>query len=109
LKQWYTQESSAGVAGHEVWYPSQSLRGVLFRYVTNEAKPVVSGVQYPVIQFADIPVPVVAEFWLAISGLIYAWTMWRSYRDGLREAPLWDAATLVIFSILQPFSHKASL
>ncbi|MEP6963017.1 MAG: glycosyltransferase family 87 protein, partial [Acidobacteriota bacterium] len=109
LGQWYTQESTAGVAGREVWYPSLSLRGVLFRYVTNDAKPVVSGEQYPVIQFADLPVPAVAGMWIAISAAVYGWTMWRAYREGARNAPVWDAATLVLFSILQPFSNKASL
>src|SRR5262249_35010423 len=34
LRQWYAQESQTQLGSSEIWFPNQSLRGVLMRYLT---------------------------------------------------------------------------
>jgi len=106
LHEWVAQEAGLGFSSAEIWYPSQSMRGVFLRYFTASGG---APADYPDIHIAEFSARTVVAVWVAVSVAVYAWVVWKAYRAVSRTVFLWDAAAFVVFSVFQPFCNKASL
>lgn len=84
LRQWQAQERTTALEAGSVWYPSQSLRGVLTRYLSHVPRAATGGA-YPEINAADWSDAAVSRLWLALEALGYlsflAWA-WRQGAPG---------------------------
>ena len=110
LSRWTQQEISTQTGQTEIWFQSQSLRGVMMRYLTLVDYSVLPDPNYPVINIASVTPETVRTLWIALAGIGYLGlllvTAWwhRSTKFGLTEALAFTGLIL-----LQPFSQKYSL
>lgn len=106
LHDFYSHVAALASSPESVWYSSQSLRGVLFRFFTRAAPPRDG---YPDVSIASLAPSAVSACCLLLTILVYGYAviaMWRARPD---RRYLWDAAAFVFFSILQPFCMNSGL
>ncbi len=89
-----------------LWYSSQSLRGVLLRFLTHAAPPRDG---YPDVSFASLSPALVGNFCLALTAVLYGYAVFSMWRTPSSRRWLWDANAFVFFSILQPFAMNSGL
>ena len=109
LAQWARQEFSTQTGQAEIWFPSQSLRGVLMRYLTVIDYSLVPDSNYPLVHIASVSPVIVRAVWIALAAALYAGLLViaASRKDvmfGLMESLAFTALVL-----LQPFSQKYTL
>lgn len=75
LAQWSRQEWGTAVEAGKLWYPNQSLRGLLTRYLHGALIP-----GYPSVACAHWPAKMVRNLWLALDGALYASWLWLATR-----------------------------
>jgi hypothetical protein len=107
LHDWYTAVRRMGTTYSEFYYfPSQSLRGILLRYLTLVAPPLKD---FPRINLVSLAPQTAVIIW-GLTGLaaylILVVTMLRS-QPGKQWA--WDGAVFVIYSLLEPYAVKSGL
>lgn len=107
LAQWEHQERATALQAGSIWYPSQSLRGVLTRYLTR-VPPAVTGGRYPAVNLAAWPEAVVSRLWLVLDLLGYALLLIFAWRA---RAPSWgvDGVAFCALALLIPFAHIEDL
>jgi hypothetical protein len=109
LRQWEAQERTTALEAGSVWYPSQSLRGVLTRYLSH-APAAATGGAYPEINVADWSDAAVSRLWLALEALGYlsflAWA-WRRGAPGAEPAAEQQAELPAEQRVEQPAEHAA--
>lgn len=89
-----------------LWYSSQSLRGVLLRFLTHAAPPRDG---YPDVSFASLSPALVGNFCLALTAVVYGCAVVSMWRTPSSRRWLWDANAFALFSILQPFAMNSGL
>ncbi|MGD0697212.1 MAG: glycosyltransferase family 87 protein [Terriglobia bacterium] len=67
LKQWFLQEQRINALLGDRWYPSQSLRGVMLRYLTRMDYSGLPDQNYRPVNFVSLPAWEVREFWLVLA------------------------------------------
>jgi hypothetical protein len=108
LAQWARQEFSTQTGQAEIWFPSESLRGVMMRYLTVIDYSQVPDSNYPLVHVAALDPGVVRLAWMALAGLGYALLLYLTARN--KERPLLsDALAFAMLVILEPFSQKYTL
>ena len=109
LGQWFAQESQTQLGDSEIWFPNQSLRGVLMRYFTFVDYSGLPDPNYPQVHIAEMDPRTVRAVWLLLAGIAYAALLlianWRRASDGWIEHGL--AFSLV--ALLEPFTQKYAL
>jgi len=105
LRAFFSQAFGMATTPAEIWYPSQSLRGVLLRFFTHLRTP--EG--YPGVSLTAFPVAGVVASWLVLSITIYIFVVWSVWKSDAVNRYRWDAVSFVCISALQPFSHPSSL
>jgi hypothetical protein len=106
LKQWSHQEFSTQTGQAEIWFPSQSLRGVLMRYLTVIDYTQVPDSNYPLINIAAVDAGVVRLLWMVSGGLTYCAFLLIAARGDERRAELVDGLAFALLVLLEPFSQK---
>ncbi len=109
LAQWARQEFSTQTGQAEIWFPSQSLRGVLMRYLTVIDYTQVPDSNYPLIQVAEVDPQLVRLLWMALAGIVYAGLLVLASRGKERQYGLLDGLGFAMLILLQPFSQKYAL
>jgi hypothetical protein len=112
LAQWARQEFSTQTGQSEIWFPSQSLRGVLMRYLTVIDYTQVPDSNYPLIHIAELDPNVVRVLWMALAGIAYCGLLYiarRAAQSGEHQYGLVDALAFTMLVLLQPFSQKYTL
>jgi hypothetical protein len=108
LQQWAHQEFATQTGQSEIWFPSQSLRGVFMRYLTAIDYSEVPDSNYPLVHIATFDPASVRTLWMIAVGLLYAGFLLvsrqRQNQFGMSEALAFSAIIL-----LQPFSQKYAL
>jgi len=89
-----------------VWYSSQSLRGVLLRFLTH-AVPPRDG--YPDASFAGFSPALVGGICYALSFAAYLYAVLSTWTASPARRYIWDAASFAFFSFLQPFAMNSGL
>jgi hypothetical protein len=67
LEQWFVQEKRINALLGDRWYPSQSLRGVMLRYLTRMDYSGLPDQNYPHVNLASLPSWEVRQFWLVLA------------------------------------------
>jgi hypothetical protein len=85
LKQWFLQEQRINALLGDRWYPSQSLRGVMLRYLTRMDYSGLPDQSYRHVNFVTLPSWEVRQFWLTLAiilGLLALLWAHRCASDG---------------------------
>src|SRR5262249_22309375 len=109
LGQWARQEFSTQTGASEIWFPSQSLRGVMMRYLTVIDYSQVPDSNYPLVHVATIAPGTIRLLWLVLAGSAYiALLVITALR---KDAPfgLTEALAFTGLVLLEPFSQKYAL
>lgn len=107
IRQWFGAEVQNATSNSENWYfPGQSLRGVLLRFLTPLA-PWAAG--FPDVHVLSLAPQAVVRAWEAIAALAYAALCLAMLRSDARQRWVWDGLSFALFSVLQPFCLKSSL
>jgi hypothetical protein len=121
LGEWFTQESHTQLSESEIWFPNQSLRGVLMRYLTVMDYSQVPDSNYPLVNVAAFDPAEVRLVWMVLAGGIYAGFLLLAYRGrNVREAQARPRAAsrddwihhglaFCLLALLEPFTQKYAL
>jgi hypothetical protein len=109
MAQWFRQEFSTQTGEEEIWFPSQSLRGVMMRYLTQVDYSTMPDANYPPVNIARLDPGRVRLLWFVAAGAAYACFLavvyWRK-----PSLPLaWEALGFCLVGLLQPFTQKYAL
>src|SRR5207248_3168258 len=92
LGQWFNQEFHTQLGESEIWFPNQSLRGVMMRYLTVIDYSQVPDSNYAQINIAALDPSTVRRAWALLAGSAYAAFLFVAYRrrrsDGWLDAAL---------------------
>jgi hypothetical protein len=109
LGQWIRQESGTQLGESEIWFPNQSLRGVLMRYLTVIDYSQVPDSNYPPVNIAAIDPAAVRLLWIAVALGIYAAFLFLVHRRRHGDGTLELALAFCLIALLQPFTQKYAL
>jgi hypothetical protein len=109
LAQWTRQEFSTQTGQAEIWFPSQSLRGVMMRYLTFIDYTQVPDSNYALVNVAALDRGTVRFLWMALAGAAYGGLLLIAARLKERRFGLFDALAFTLLILLQPFSQKYTL
>jgi len=110
LSRWTQQEISTQTGQTEIWFQSQSLRGVMMRYLTLVDYSVLPDPNYPVINIASVTPDKVRALWIALAGIGYLGLLLiTARRHSSTKFGLTEALAFTGLTLLQPFSQKYSL
>jgi hypothetical protein len=109
LGEWFTQESHTQLSESEIWFPNQSLRGVLMRYLTLIDYSQVPDSNYPLVNVAAIDPAKVRLLWMVLAGGIYAGFLFLAHRR--RDVDGWidHGMAFCLLALLEPFTQKYAL
>ena len=109
LAQWTRQEFSTQTGQAEIWFPSQSIRGVLMRYLTVVDYSLVPDSNYPLVHFAELSPGGVRLLWAGLAGLGYAALLVIAARYRKTVFGLIEGLAFAALILLEPFSQKYAL
>ena len=72
LQQWWDQESEIVASAHQIWFPSQSLHGLLTRYLSDVNYQDLPDPYYPEINIASLEPQTVYGLWLVVAVAAYS-------------------------------------
>jgi hypothetical protein len=105
LHQWSGQEWQTGSLSSAIWYPSQSLGGVLQTYFGETDRTRWPDPNYPDLQLLLLDPALLRFIWIALVGLGYTALLFVAWTNTGR---FWLADSLAFASLplLQPFAHR---
>ena len=108
LQQWVSQEFQTQLGESEIWFPNQSLRGVLMRYLTVIDYSQVPDSDYPAVNFASMDPSIIRAAWTIIAAGIYASFLAFVQR---RKNDIWVELGIgfCLLTLLEPFTQKYAL
>jgi hypothetical protein len=109
LSQWLSQESHTQLSESEIWFPNQSLRGFLMRYLTVIDYSQVPDANYAQVNIAALDPAVVRAIWLGIVVTAYAAFLWLAGRRRGSDGWLDHGLAFCLIAILEPFTQKYAL
>jgi hypothetical protein len=109
LHEWAQQEASIQLGDSEIWFPNQSLRGVMMRYFTYVDYTRVPDHNYPLVNFANFNPYVVAVVWRLAVAITYIAFLAICRRSGDDQDWKYDALAFCLLPLLEPFTPKYAL
>jgi hypothetical protein len=109
LRQWVAQEWGTGSLRESMWFPSQSLGGVLQRYLTSIDYSQWPDPNYPRTNFVSMDPRIVRGLWVALAAMGYAGLLLLARTTPRRMSLLTDSLAFCALPLLQPFSHRIEL
>ena len=107
IHQWYCSEFQSAITNSELWYfPGQSLRGVLLRYLT-APDPWSKG--FPDVHILSLSPGSVVRAWEVTAGVIYSSACVAMLRSDPGKRRVWDGLSFALFTLLEPFCVKSSM
>jgi len=107
LKEWYAAVGRVGATYSEFYYfPGQSLRGVLLRYLTPVVPPLNS---FPAIHVFSFSPESAVVTWGIVSLVVYCFFVVLMLRSDARRLWAWDGMAFVLYSLLEPYGVKSGL
>jgi hypothetical protein len=106
LHQWVEQEWGTGSLSNAIWYPSQSLGGILNTYLNKTDRSKWPDPNYPDLQLFSVDPAVIRIIWITLVGVAYSTLLWVARRKS--DSPSWltDALAFAALPLLQPFAHR---
>lgn len=109
LRQWSTQEWGTGSLGEQAWFPSQSLGGVLQRYLTAMDFSRWPDPNYPHTNFVAMDPRVVRSAWIVLTAIGYAGVLLLARATPGSVDSLANAIALCVLPLLQPFTYRPEM
>jgi len=109
LGQWLHQESATQLGENEIWFPNQSLRGVLMRYLTVVDYSQVPDSNYARVNVTAIDPATVRLVWMLLAAGAYAAFLVLINRRRAGDGRLDVALGFCLLALLQPFTQKYAL
>jgi hypothetical protein len=109
LAEWFNQEFRIQTGQDEIWFPSQSLRGVLMRYMTAVDYSQVPDSNYPAVNAANLLPRTVRMVWFSTASAIYAAFLALVHSRHKREAWIDAGLAFCLVALLEPFTQKYAL
>jgi hypothetical protein len=109
LNQWLAQESQTQLSESEIWFPNQSLRGVLMRYLTVIDYSRVPDSNYAQVNIAAMSPASVRWLWIILSSGIYAAFLFLANRRRHSDGRLEHGLAFCLIALLEPFTQKYAL
>jgi hypothetical protein len=109
LGEWFTQESHTQLSESEIWFPNQSLRGVLMRYLTVIDYSQVPDSNYALVNIAAFEPAKVRFLWMILAGGIYAGFLVLAYRRRGSDDWIDHSLAFCLLALLEPFTQKYAL
>lgn len=107
LRDWYAAVGRVGTTYSEFYYfPGQSLRGLLLRWLTAVAPPLS---YFPRINILSLDPKTAVHLWMIAGALLYSvFAIWM-LRSDRRTLWVWDGVAFVIYSMVEPYAVKSGL
>ncbi len=109
LDQWFSQEVHTQLSDSEIWFPNQSLRGVLMRYLTIIDYSNVPDSNYAQVNIFALDPSLVRLIWLGICAAVYAGFLWLANRRRKGNGWLDHSLAFCLVAVLEPFTQKYAL
>jgi hypothetical protein len=109
LGQWFTQEFHTQLNENEIWFPNQSLRGVLMRYLTIVDYSQVPDSNYPQVNLTNLNPAAVRLLWMILAGAIYTGFLLLARERKSGPGLVDHALAFCLLPMLQPFTQKYAL
>jgi hypothetical protein len=107
LHEWYAAVGRVGTTYSEFYYfPGQSIRGLLLRWLTPVAPPLD---YFPRINVVSVPPQTAVHIWMITGALLYASFVVWMLRSSARSLWVWDGAAFLIYSMIEPYAVKSGL
>jgi hypothetical protein len=110
IGQWFNQEFATQTGESEIWFPSQSLRGVMMRYLTVLDYSRLPDSNYPLVHLTQMSPAAVRGAWVILAGVAYLGMLIvvrRRYAG--RTQMMCDGLAFAALPLLQPFTQKYAL
>lgn len=107
LREWYLAVGRVGTTYSEFYYfPGQSIRGLLLRWVTPIAPPLD---YFPRINILSLDPKTAVHIWMIAAAVLYGvFVIWMIRSDG-RILWVWDGVAFVLYSMIEPYAVKSGL
>jgi hypothetical protein len=109
LGQWYGQEIGTQLGESEIWFPNQSLRGMLMRYLTVIDYSQVPDSKYAAVNIAALNPATVRTIWLVLVAGAYAGFLFLANRRRTTDGWLDHGLAFSLLPLLEPFTQKYAL
>ncbi len=109
LSQWVDQEFQTQLGSAEIWYPNQSLRGALMRYLTLVDYSEVPDSNYRTVNIVSLNPGMVRTLWFGMAGAGYVGLLLLAYRRRQEVGWVEHGVAFCGLALLEPFSHKSAL
>jgi hypothetical protein len=109
LGRWYEQEFQTQLSPTEIWFPSQSLRGVMMRYLTVVDYSKAPDPNYPQVHVAEFDPALVRSVWIFLAAVVYSGFLVLVRRRRETDGWLDHALGFCLIALLQPFTQKYAL
>jgi len=109
VREWFNQEFATQSSQEEIWFPSQSLRGVMMRYLTAIDYSHLPDSNYRLVNVATVNPRFVRMAWLATSVIIYAAFIWWVSRRRRQGGWIDVGLAFCLLSLLEPFTQKYAM
>jgi len=109
LGQWFAQESQTQLGQSEIWFPNQSLRGVLMRYLTVIDYSRVPDSNYPQINISTMDPSFVRAIWMLVAAAAYLGFLVLANRQRNSDGWFEIGLAFCLVGLLQPFTQKYAL
>jgi hypothetical protein len=109
LEEWFSQETHTQLSESEIWFPNQSLRGVLMRYLTVIDYSQVPDSNYPQVNIVSLEPSLVRLIWIGISAAAYGAFLWLVNRCRHSNSRLDQGLAFCLIATLEPFTQKYAL
>ncbi len=109
LGEWFSQESHTQLNENEIWFPNQSLRGVLMRYLTVIDYSQVPDSNYAQVNILSLDPSLVRQIWIGFSIAAYAGFLWLANRRRYVADLISQGLAFCLIAVLEPFTQKYAL
>ena len=93
----------------EIWYPNQSLRGALMRYLTLVDYSGVPDSNYRTVNIVSLNPEMVRTLWFGMAGAGYVGLLLLAYRRRQEVGWVEHGVAFCGLALLEPFSHRSAL
>jgi hypothetical protein len=109
LNQWFVQEFHTQLNETEIWFPNQSLRGFLMRYLTVVDYSALPDSNYPQVHIATFQPASVRLLWMILAGTTYLTFLFFAERGKQGTGWVDHALGFCLLALLEPFTQKYAL
>ena len=108
LDEWYQYESGIVVNASEIWFPSQSLHGLLTRYLSVVDYTQLPDPGYRRVHVASVGPRTIGLLWAGLVAVGYGLLLWLAAKSRSRFRYEVDGIAFCALVLLEPYSQKQS-